>query len=196
MASEKWSREKCERHFIEDPDGVSIRQLETLSKRSKTTILRWSQEGDWQFKREQFQKSLAEVSRQKSIDKLSDLLSDRCEALLRRHFEAADQILEIVEMRSSEERYRLQQMKHQVETGQRSREDLLDAVRSISPFHLEKLTQSLERLIDLQRQAVGLAYFQDLNVSMKALDDAGYVVLERSQYAEVVGKEPFILEAS
>lgn len=193
---DKWTKERCERHFIEDPEGVSIRGLATLSGRSKATIQKWSQEGDWQFKRSEFQKTLTEVSREKTIERISDLLSERNEKLLRRHFEAADQILQIVELRSAEERHRIMEIKRSVEAGKTPRSELLKAVQSINPNHIGKLAESLERLVRLQREAAGLIYYQDLNVSIDALQRAGYVVMERSQFAEVVGEEAHILEAS
>lgn len=84
---EPWNREKCEQDYIQGSDG-NLKRLSKLSSVPMGTLKKWSTKFGWVRQRKEYQEKLATETREKTIQKTSDRLSNELSELAVEHLDS------------------------------------------------------------------------------------------------------------
>ena len=169
-----WSKEQCKRRYVEGCDEISIRRLADDSGVPKGTVERWCRYGDWFAERKKLADEINERTREKIIEKTSDILSEHlavlAEANQKAHKLTRDYAVAVINV-YARNLQRIQQLPQQ---------EQLEALRANGhdPHKLNFWSQILARSTQGIESATGLPYYVNLNTSFHKVSSEGYVVID------------------
>ncbi len=164
-----WNKYETEQYYIESKDLISLRSLAELAGRGTTTLAKWSKAGNWVLKRSQYWADVKKATREKSISCISDVWSQEAEELAKEHLEHHKKVRKFAEML----------LDAAIETASTS-ENPVEVFRKLKIGDLNYISQISDRAVKGERDASGLPMAIDLNAAIRALQAAGYAVIDPS----------------
>lgn len=174
-----WTKEQCRRRYVEGGDNIGIRGLADASGQPRTTLGRWSSEGDWVGQRSQYSDRVVTATQTRTVEKVSEKLSDqlseiaianyKCHELLRNY------AAKVVEIKA-----------HQLQAIQQLPLAEKDAIlaKHHSGYEMNYWSQILKRSTDAIAQVSGLNYYVDINAAAGRLEREGYEIIDPSNEQE------------
>lgn len=167
-----WTEDQCRQRYVEGPK-ITLAQLAKLSGRSKGQLGDWSSAAGWVNARERFANSVRIETQQKTIDKLSDALSDEHAKVLTQHYQAQSQARQLAAIYFST-LTKLISREHQRGVDPEGLMRHLETNRAIAANTWSLI---LDRAIKGERVAMGIEFAQDLDAATRALQAAGYEII-------------------
>lgn len=182
-----WSREHCEKYYVECVDNISLRQLSTISGRHHTTLASWSSKDTWVKKREQYRREQQAIEKQarseaveqairKSKVEYQEVDLDKMEALYSELGAIAYSIYQAhrSEMDMCRAMYNI--MGREIMMIQRLPADQQNVMlkQKIDMRDFNNISQALNRASSAIAAVTGLPYYVNTNVALKRVKQDGY----------------------
>lgn len=165
-----WSQAETEKYYIETPKNITLREIAKIANRGTTTVANWSRRGQWVSKREKYWMKIQFATREKTTERISDLLSQQEEELAKEHLRHHQKFRKFAEMV-------LNTMIQSISTS----DDPIAAVKKLKLSDLNHLSQICDRAIKGEESSTGLKQVIDHNTAAKTLESLGYVVIDPTQ---------------
>ena len=170
-----WTRDQCERRYVEGAK-ISLRKLSGLSGVPLSNLTRWSSTKDeegksWVGKRDQFEINLRSKTRKKTLEKVSNQLSEENSSVLTEHFTVQKTARELAGLFFQIQHKTIRDLeKHSSE----------EALKELSKIVISANFWSLilDRSIKGERTALGLEYEQNPDKAAQVLERLGLTVLD------------------
>lgn len=170
-----WSREKCEERFVKSDDRLSIRQMAAASGRAKSTIEDWRSEDDWEDKRGRYQDEIRATTKAKTIEKVSDRLSDDLSKIITKNYK----VHEI--FRDCAHAYAQIRARQLLEIQKMEPEQQAEALKKLNTKEMNDWSMIASRSTQGISDAMGLPYWANLNTAFKKIEDSGLIVIDPTQ---------------
>jgi hypothetical protein len=182
-----WTKEQCELRYVEG-ERITIEQLAIAAGIPAPTIRRWAAAGKWRTRRDAFQATVREETRDKLADKLSDELGDLLSGASVEHLEAYRICRRLAMMRGQfllrkiEPAFRTST--HPEMAGDGEADPLAaeavqaiqaEALQSLNPMELNLVCLIIDRCVRGERLVAGLDY-ENVNAAIAACEKAGLEV--------------------
>lgn len=169
-----WTREQCDRRYVQGNPAVSIRALVHDSGVPKSSLEVWSKQDDWKTRRRQYQDKLRTQTEEKTIEKTSDRLSDELSDIAVEHFKAYKLYRQLSEIQAS---YLMRQCEQQDDP------DLVErTLKALNPIAINAWSLVLDRSIKGERIALNLdKQGEDPNKIIEAEFDVTKLTIEELQ---------------
>ena len=167
-----WTEDQCRLRYVEGPK-IGLRKLSEVSGVSKNTLGYWSSEDNWVDRRGRFWDSLQTETQQKTIEKVSDALSDEHAKVLTQHYQAQSQARQLAAVYFATLSKLIADLQKQGATAELMMRHL-ETNRAIAANTWSLI---LDRAVKGERVAMGIEFAQDLDAATKALQSAGYEII-------------------
>lgn len=174
-----WTKEQCRRRYVEGGDNIGIRGLADASGQPRTTLGRWSSEGDWVGQRSQYSDRVVTATQTRTVEKVSEKISDQLSEIAvanyERHRLARDYAAKIFDIKA-----RL--------LAEIQNLPLAEKEASLAKYHsgseMNYWSQILKRSTDAIESVTGLKYFVEINAAAGRLEKEGYEIVDPSNEQE------------
>lgn len=189
-----WTQAQCEQRYVEGPK-ISISKLSEWSEVPIGTLNRWSTQEQWKQRRTNYQERLTEQTREKTVAKVSDAISDELSQLTLEHLEAYRICRQIATIKASFVLKKLKKAAQDLEQipsavphpevpdnlAVEFREAVRDAEMAHSLYGLDMamlnaLSLVIDRSVRGERMAASLEY-EDINRAIAAVERTGLRVV-------------------
>lgn len=183
-----WTEEQTKQVYIQSVKRFTIDDIVKAAGVSKTTFYNWqkTREEDWAQLRDEYFKKLHLKAQEASIKKSAEYLAKEFQKQLDYHFESARNYNEVLRIHSLGLKLEFQQYYQDFIDKKINLEKFVAKIKSLKGIEMLNFATALQRLIESERQALGLDYYQSLDKSTQALESAGYVVMSKEDYDAVV----------
>ncbi len=169
-----WDRVEAERLYIQNPEPLSLGELAKKTNRHKSVIGYWKNKYDWDNKRSNYWKDVTKLTLEKSVEKVSDILSEEAANLALAH------LRHYQEFRKFGETFLKTLLKKVSEA-----EDPTAALLKINPRDINYISQLCDRAIKGESAAIGLHQQIDPAAAARTLESMGYIIVDPSESIEV-----------
>jgi hypothetical protein len=170
-----WSREKCEERFVKGEDRLSIRKMAAASGRAKSTIEDWMDKDNWEDKRGRYQDEIRATTQAKTIEKVSDRLSDDLSKIITKNYKVHEVF------RDCAHAYAQIQARYLLEIQRMEPDKQREALKKINAKEMSDWSMIASRSTQGISDAMGLPYWANLNTAFKKVEDTGYIVIDPTQ---------------
>lgn len=183
-----WSEEQCRMVFIQSPRKISLEELAKLSGRSIRSFYDWQEKKseNWPELRIDFFKKLHTKAETIAIDKSAEFLAKSLRKELEYHFESARNYHELLRVHSIALKMEFVGYYDDFKAGKLSQQEFIKKLKTLKGIEILNFVNALGRAIEIERQALAMDYFQNLDAASKFLEGAGYVVMEKEEYDRAV----------
>ncbi|WNZ45225.1 hypothetical protein Q2T42_25900 [Leptolyngbya boryana CZ1] len=167
---QRWSQQECEDWFVQarKPD---LNELSRLSQVPFSTLKRWRSSGEWVRKRSDFQDRVASETREKTIEKKADRMSDLHAQLEAEHLESYGLIrhLAMIRIRQLREKALIQKLEAELSESEMK-------ALAVSLDELNTCSMIIDRCVKGERLVAGAEY-SDLNKAISSIERTGLKVV-------------------
>lgn len=176
----RWSREECEKRYIEG-DLITLKGLAEISGVPYDTLRKWANKDDWREQRDRYQVELTSQTRQKTIEKVSDRVSDELSARSLEQLEAYTLCRRIGVLKAQfilkalEQRLAAHPEVSADEAKQEEQRQQATAVSKVDVAMLNFLTLAIDRAVRGERMVAGQEH-ELLNHAIATIERTGLKV--------------------
>lgn len=177
----EWSKEQCEQRYVQG-DAISLPSLARLSNVPLGTLKRWSSGHGWESLRRAYQEKLASTTRDLTIEKTAEAISDRLSTITSEHLESYQVLREMVMARARRIRdvlrkdLTLAQLHQEIHSDENLSDDAREkAMKQLDAQEINTLARTLDLCVRGERLVAGLDY-EDLNAAIAAVEKAGFII--------------------
>ena len=163
----KWDREQVEKYFIQHPEELTIVRLAKISNRGSASIARWRVKYRWADKRQEYWGAIREETREKTIEKVTEIFASEVEKLTQAHLTQYKKFAKLGDL-----------VLNTIIADINSSEDRQSAIRRIDIKSLNQLFQMCDRAMRGAGETVGLYFHVDSNAAIKSVESMGYVIID------------------
>lgn len=163
---------------------VSLKVLAEESGNSFEAIRHWSIDRNWKQKRKDFQIALCEEVEESLYATLKKVLAKDFAEILFGHWKIASTGRELFGKRFQAELDELNAVEDKVKSGDLPPEHLLDYHRKMNIRDLVLLSGAFEKIVQVERSALGIPEIENLDKAVAMLEQSGYVVLPQDSWDE------------
>lgn len=186
-----WSEEQTKLAYIQAPVKFTIEDLAKNAGRSKKTLYNWqdAKGEDWNQLRDEYFKSLHTEAQARSIEKSAEYVGDNLRKVLEEHFTTAKRYRTVASVHSLAISTEVLKLCAEYETGEITITEFAKRMKNYKGIEMLNWVNTLGRAIELERQALSMDFFQNLDKAHQFLEQAGYVVIKKDEFDELISED-------
>lgn len=185
-----WNKSLCKARYC-NGDRISLTALAQDSGVSFDRLKNWSTAENWVLERKRFELTLHSQIEAQVSKNLRDSLSSEISEILIDHWKSAKRGRTLIDTRLEAELAEVERIQDAIQTGEATESDLLEHIRSISPRDQSHLATALQKLLQSERESLGLIDFHNIDLLVQLLERQGYRIVEESAFeAMITDSEP------
>lgn len=167
-----WTKEECRRKFVESEEDISLEVLAELSGFARSTLQRWSAEdprGRWHAQRDAYRTQLSKKTEEKTIEKLSDRLSEDYAKIQKRHYNSYRVFSELATLYGTQ---KIQVLKRAESQGY---EKMAEELAKVNPTAVNFWSLVLDRSLKGEAASLGLSFYVNQHTAIAETEKMGYL---------------------
>ena len=183
-----WNEEQARLAYIQSPRKLTFEFLAEKMGCTERTVqnIQYRTGEDWGELRKEFFKEVRKQSAIRTAEKTADYISNYFEKQLKYHFETLRNYHTAIRVHSRAIKEQFEEWQALYDAGEIDLKEFVKRVHSIKGIEMLNWIKATESVINLERTTLGLDYYQSLDKSQSALENAGYVVMTVEAFQDAI----------